>query len=549
MTHASCGEGCRGRSVFQAASTKARAATAGHDQGVRRFHGPQRRSADRAPDDRDDQKLPVRPMRRDQNTQRRDHGRIGRNTEQLDLQPRPAGERTDQRKYKKREQKDAKSGQAEQIPARPEAEPIADNPAPRQQERLDRKPDGDVFGGPVDGLITFQEIGPRDPEPASRQHRGDRTAPPDAPAQQQAEDRHAQREAHQLQRPYGHVVELEQPVVGARREQQKVRQRIRPPFGHQSFSTWAAMRLRRPSSGMRPWAAPRFSRTWSTRVVAGIAQVTAGCETMNLRTICAQLLQPISVAQPGSGWRCSFFVSSPSRNGRLTMTAMPRSRRQRQDAVFDLAVEDVVGHLHEIERLRAHDLLDVAMAASFRGGDPDIADLAGRFHGEQRFQVLFPRQQIVHLQQIEARHAPVSARGFDLAGAAAARGDPDLFGREQARRLLQLVEAISDHLLRRPVHRRQVDHAPAILEEGPHDLRAGIARDDVIADIECDPGAEPDHGHCLAARRYRLGEDRALLRRREARIQHRGRAGRGKRTKQAATTEAWDVLHRVQSVL
>src|SRR5262245_33293571 len=89
---------------------------------------------------------------------------------------------------------------------------------------------------------------------------------------------------------------------------------------------------------------------------------------------------------------------------------------QRQNAILDLAVEDIVGHLHEIERLRAHDLLNVTMAPSFRGGDADIAKLAGRFHGEQRSQMLFPGQQIVDLQQIEAGHTPVSTRGVDLAG-------------------------------------------------------------------------------------------------------------------------------------
>src|SRR5262245_19348162 len=57
---------------------------------------------------------------------------------------------------------------------------------------------------------------------------------------------------------------------------------------------------------------------------------------------------------------------------------------QRKNSLFDLAVEDVVSHLHKIERLRAHDLLDVAMASPFRGRDADIADLPGCLHGEWR---------------------------------------------------------------------------------------------------------------------------------------------------------------------
>ena len=61
------------------------------------------------------------------------------------------------------------------------------------------------------------------------------------------------------------------------------------------------MRFRMARSGMGPAAAERFSRTWSTRVVAGIATVTAGCERMNFRMNCAQLDAPISAAHSGSG--------------------------------------------------------------------------------------------------------------------------------------------------------------------------------------------------------------------------------------------------------
>ena len=39
----------------------------------------------------------------------------------------------------------------------------------------------------------------------------------------------------------------------------------------------------------------------ATWLVAGIAQVTAGCETMYLSSAWGQLSQPISVAQAGSG--------------------------------------------------------------------------------------------------------------------------------------------------------------------------------------------------------------------------------------------------------
>src|SRR6185503_11480928 len=89
-----------------------------------------------------------------------------------------------------------------------------------------------------------------------------------------------------LRRPHRGVVQLEESVIRARREKQEVVEAVGPPLRHQIFSTSAAIRRRSASSGMRPYDAPTFSRTWSTRVVAGIAQQTAGCDTMNLSRSC-----------------------------------------------------------------------------------------------------------------------------------------------------------------------------------------------------------------------------------------------------------------------
>src|SRR5437763_13608149 len=72
--------------------------------------------------------------------------------------------------------------------------------------------------------------------------------------------------------------------------------------------------------------------------------------------------------------------------------------RQRKDALFDLAVENVVGDLNEIERLGAHDPLDFAVSAPSRAGDPYIAGPAGGLHAEQRPQRLLPGGEIVAAQ-------------------------------------------------------------------------------------------------------------------------------------------------------
>src|SRR5258707_4626858 len=210
--------------------------------------------------------------------------------------------------------------------------------------------------------------------------------------------------------------------------------------------------------------------------------------------------------------------------------------RQRKDTIFDLAVENVVGDLNEVERLGAHDPLDLTVPAPFRGGDPYIAEPAGGLHGEQRPQMLLPGEEFVNLQRIEARHAPESWGGFDLVRPAGAGGGPDLVGRKQARRPVELGETVSNHLLGRAVHGRRIDQTPAGVEEGAHHLRAGVARDRVVADIEGDPAAEPDRGQLFAGRGYRLAEHASLLGGRELRAEQRGRTRGGPGAEEAAAT-------------
>ena len=70
-----------------------------------------------------------------------------------------------------------------------------------------------------------------------------------------------------------------------------------------------------------------------------MAQVTAGCETMNFRMNCAQLVQSISAAQVGSLWPLT-------RSEQRTLAKRPVDDhgdaalpRQRQDPVLSLAVD------------------------------------------------------------------------------------------------------------------------------------------------------------------------------------------------------------------
>ena len=89
-------------------------------------------------------------------------------------------------------------------------------------------------------------------------------------------------------------------------------------------------------------------------------------------------------------------------------------RRQRQQPRLRLAVDDVVGELHEIDRLVPHDLFDEIMTAAFGRGDSNVTHRARRLHLEERLQVCLPGEQVVNLDEVELRHTPEATRLLDL---------------------------------------------------------------------------------------------------------------------------------------
>ena len=218
--------------------------------------------------------------------------------------------------------------------------------------------------------------GPGHEAPGRGHH--DQQRPRRAPAPAPPQRRQRQPQSQQVQGPPLRVVQLEQAPVGARREQQEVRGAVGPPLAHRSRAfTSAAMRWRSAASGMGPRAAPRFCSTWSTRVVAGMAQLTAGCDTTNFSAACAQLSQQSSAAQAGSGWRCQCVEQRTLAERAVHDDADAPLLRQRQQALLDIAVQQVVGELHEVDGLRAHDAFDVRMAPALGRGDADVAQPSG----------------------------------------------------------------------------------------------------------------------------------------------------------------------------
>jgi len=167
--------------------------------------------------------------------------------------------------------------------------------------------------------------------------------------------------------------------------------------------------------------------------VAGIAHVTAGCETSHFSTKAAQVCTPSSSrAHVGRG-----AAGEPAQRGAAVEravddhrdTAVDRQRQQRLGA----AVGGVVGDLQHVERLAAQQPCDLVVAAAVRRRDADQPHPARLACRAQRLQVRIGGQQVVHLHQVHARHAPQPQRVGELGAARGFEWRPDLARRDHAR--------------------------------------------------------------------------------------------------------------------
>ena len=95
----------------------------------------------------------------------------------------------------------------------------------------------------------------------------------------------------------------------------------------------------------------------------------------------------------------------------------------------------------------AHDALELAMTAALGSGDADVANFAGGFHLEKRLQMRFPGQEIMDLQEIETRDAPLPTGPLNLAATSRGRRDPNFIRREQTFWMSELRKPVSDHIL------------------------------------------------------------------------------------------------------
>jgi hypothetical protein len=109
-----------------------------------------------------------------------------------------------------------------------------------------------------------------------------------------------------------------------------------------------------------------FWRRCATWLVAGMAQVTAGCADHELQ----RHLRPAVAVDLGSPARqCGVAAAACSRPA-FAERAVGEHRdaalaRQRQDALLDLAIQQVVADLDKVDRLRGQDAFDLGVAPSF----------------------------------------------------------------------------------------------------------------------------------------------------------------------------------------
>ena len=220
-----------------------------------------------------------------QQAQGRERGGLRHHAEHLGLAPWPSGQEPDPWI-----EKDSGCGQRQ-----------ANASKPRTSARLPRRPDGRhpkppaarpaianamaaYVGRPIDRGIALPVKSPAHPKPDQPRARPRPGGPPRPACVAASHSSSSPRDQHQqVQGPDLAVVALDQAPVhpAARTSGNRTAGKSTTRTLLRASRRAAAMRWRMASSGMRPTAAAMFSRTWATLLVAGMAQVTAGCDTMN----------------------------------------------------------------------------------------------------------------------------------------------------------------------------------------------------------------------------------------------------------------------------
>ncbi len=279
--------------------------------------------------------------------------------------------------------------------------------------------------------------------------------------------------------------------------------------------------------------------------VPGIAQVTAGCDTIHLRKYCAQLAMPSSAAQARQG-----LAAHAAEHRALGERAVGDHRdaqflRQRQQALFRLALGERVVDLHEIVLPGPEQALDLKVGVRGVMRDADVAHALLRLPFAQRGRVDLHVDEVVHLHQVHAPGTHALDGALHLADAFVAALRVHLGRHEQRLADAERGAGVAHHRLARAVHRRGIHDAAAAGEEKAQHLLQRGARRRVATHVERLPGADADHRQLLAARRDCARVHRLLAHRRP----HQGEAGEAAKRAQRCASVLVHAPILVKSVL
>ena len=203
-------------------------------------------------------------------------------------------------------------------------------------------------------------------------------------------------------------------------------ERHRPLPSLHSASTNCSIRFRIAASGSRPFAAPRLSATYFTCAVPGIAQVTAGCDTMYFRKNCAHVR---AVELPGPvGQRpvAHGLEQPPAAEGEVDEDGHAAVGGERQDAVGGVAVVQRVVHLDDVQRLAAHGLFELGVLPVEGRARADVAGAPRLLPFAKRGQLHLEVPKVVDLDQVDLVGPQASQRLLELGDARLAPLGADL---------------------------------------------------------------------------------------------------------------------------
>ena len=243
--------------------------------------------------------------------------------------------------------------------------------------------------------------------------------------------------------------------------------------------------------------------------VPGITAVTAGCDRMNLRNNCAQLVAPNSAAKSGSGLPADFAEQRVAAERQVDQHGGAGVARGRQQHLFGIAVAERIIDLEEIGFLARQYFGDRIILPVEARRHADVAAEALFFPFAQQAEIVIRIADVPRLHQIDAVGLEAAQRILHRCRRRLARGPVRKLGGEK--KLVahaEIGDQFADAVFGATVGVRGVDQLAAAGDERLDDLPALGEFRRVVFEIEYHRGADADDRQRLAA-----GGDRPRLQR------------------------------------